>query len=225
MNDLEHFLLHQGLQGITLDITDNEIMIYMRLFTLLYADDTVLMADSSEEMQKCLDAFSIYCQKWKLTINAEKTKVVIFGGNKISKAKYHFNLEEKNIEIIDKYKYLGVYFSQSGSFLNARKHIVQQAKKAMILLYTKINNLDLPLDLQLKLFDHTVLPILTYSCEVWGYENLDIIEKVHSDFLRQSNFSKEKHPSLYVVWRVRETPVRSYYQVKDDWLLEQINTK
>ena len=73
------------------------------------------------------------------------------------------------IEIVDKYKYLGVIFSQSGSFLNAIKHIAQQAKKAMILLFVRIRNLDLPFDLQLKLFDHTVLPILTYASEVWGY--------------------------------------------------------
>ena len=41
LNDLEHFLLHKNLNGLTIDITDDEIMIYMRLFTLLYADDAV----------------------------------------------------------------------------------------------------------------------------------------------------------------------------------------
>ena len=37
LNDLEHFLLHKGLLGITIDITGDYLMIYMRLFTLLYA--------------------------------------------------------------------------------------------------------------------------------------------------------------------------------------------
>ena len=32
----------------------------------------------------------------------------------------------------------------------------------------------------LKLFDSCVAPILLYGCEVWGYENTDIIEKVHA---------------------------------------------
>ena len=49
LNDLEHLLLHINLHGITLDINDNGIMINMRLFTLLYADDTVLMADSPKK--------------------------------------------------------------------------------------------------------------------------------------------------------------------------------
>ena len=199
LNDLEHFLLHKDLQGITLDITDNEIMIYMRLFTLLYADDAVLMADNPDDMQSCLDAFSEYCQRWKLNINIAKTKIIIFGGNKRSNSNFRFILDNEVIEIVDKYKYLGVWFSQSGSFLNTRKYITQQAKKAMILLFTRINNLDIPLDLQLKLFDHTVLPILTYSCEVWGYENLDIIEKVHNDFLRKITLARKSTP-LYMLY-------------------------
>ena len=71
-----------------------------------------------------------------------------------------------------------------------------QAKKAMILLFTRINNLDIPTDLQLKLFDNTIVPILTYmyDCEIWGYENLDMIEKVHYDFIRTITSSKKSTP-------------------------------
>ena len=36
----------------------------------------------------------------------------------------------------------------------------------------------------LKLFDSCVAPILLYGCEVWGYENTDIIEKVHTKFCK-----------------------------------------
>lgn len=107
-------------------------------------------------------------------------------------------LAMKALKIVKSYKYLGVIFSQSGSFLGTRKHIVQQAKKAMILLFTRINNLDIPLDLQLKLFDHTVVPILTYACEVWGFENLGMIEKVQNDFLRKITLSKKSTP-LYML--------------------------
>lgn len=110
-----------------------------------------------------------------------------------------FKIDGEIIETVAKYKYLGIFFTQSGSFLNARKHIVLQAKKAMILLLTRINNLDIPIDLQLKLFDHTVLPILTFACEVWGYENLDLIEKVHNDFLRKVTHAKKGIP-LYMIY-------------------------
>ena len=55
----------------------------------------------------------------------------------------------------------------------------------MFLLYFRINNLNLPIDLQLKLFDHTVLPILTYGCEIWSFENTEILERVHTEFLKK----------------------------------------
>ena len=120
------------LKGITIDITNNEIMIYMRLFTLLYADDFVLMADSAEDMQNCLNECASYCRSWKLKINTEKkkkTKIVIFGGSKKLNRRFKFKIYDMIIEVVDRYKYLGVIFSESGSFLNARNHIVQQAKK------------------------------------------------------------------------------------------------
>ena len=78
----------------------------------------------------------------------------------------NFNIGENEISVTDNYKYLGVLFYKSGSFLRAKQHIVEQAKKAMYLLFMRIHNLDLPLGMQLKLFDNTVLPILTYSCEL-----------------------------------------------------------
>ena len=64
---------------------------------------------------------------------------------------------DNEIDITDIYKYLGVIFSKSGSFLKAKTHIVQQANKAMFFTpnsYTKNLNPP-PFDLHLKLFDHT----------------------------------------------------------------------
>ena len=83
-----------------------------------------------------------------------------------------------------------------------RKHLSQQAKKAMNILYQRIYNLDLPLDICLKLFDQTITPILTYSSETEGYENTDIIEKIHTEFLRKITKLKEKHTPVYALCRI-----------------------
>ena len=42
----------------------------------------------------------------------------------------------------------------------------------------------LPHDVLLKLFNHIVVPIITYGCEIWGSENIDIIKKLHLSFLK-----------------------------------------
>ena len=48
----------------------------------------------------------------------------------------------------------------------------------------KSRQLLLPIDIIFQQFDHTVVPILFYGCEVCGYENCDIIEKLHLEFCR-----------------------------------------
>ena len=55
----------------------------------------------------------------------------------------------------------------------------------MDLLFVRINSLNLPIDLKLKLFDNTVLTILTSACEIWGYEDNKIIERAQTEFLRK----------------------------------------
>jgi hypothetical protein len=36
------------------------------------------MAESREDLQAQLNVFGEYCQKWKLKVNVEKTKILIF---------------------------------------------------------------------------------------------------------------------------------------------------
>jgi hypothetical protein len=41
-------------------------------------DDTVLMAESSADLQNQLNSFQDYCSIWKLKVNTDKSKVIIF---------------------------------------------------------------------------------------------------------------------------------------------------
>jgi hypothetical protein len=45
--------------------------------------------------------------------------------------------------------------------------------------------------LQLKLFD-----ILTYGCEVWGYENVQVLEKIRLQFCRNILKIRTSTPNL-----------------------------
>ncbi len=51
----------------------------------MYADDTILIADSEENLQKAIKCVEIYSGKWKLIVNETKTKVMIFGKTKVKK--------------------------------------------------------------------------------------------------------------------------------------------
>ena len=55
------------------------------LSCIMFADDVVLMSESSQGLQPCLNRLASYCNKWNLTINTPKTKITIFNrdGHKI----------------------------------------------------------------------------------------------------------------------------------------------
>jgi hypothetical protein len=62
LNDLEDVLENHNVTGlltISQDI-ENIINVYINIFLLLYADDTVLMAETPEDLQKQLNIFQIY---------------------------------------------------------------------------------------------------------------------------------------------------------------------
>ena len=91
------------------------IYVYLKIFVLLYADDTVILSESRTDLQLALNVFGQYCAEWKLTVNTDKTKILIFAKGRLSKYdKYYFN--GKCLEIVNEYKYLGIIFSRSGSF-------------------------------------------------------------------------------------------------------------
>ena len=80
LNDLECFLRERQCAPLNIELFENagELQSMLKLFVLLYADDTILMSESRHGLQKALDALSVYCQMWKLEVNVDKTKVMIF---------------------------------------------------------------------------------------------------------------------------------------------------
>jgi hypothetical protein len=58
--------------------------IYLKIFLLLYADDTVLMSENVNGMQTMLNIFSEYCNTWKLQVNIARTNVVIFSKSNVT---------------------------------------------------------------------------------------------------------------------------------------------
>ena len=40
----------------------------------MFADDTVLLAETPQDLQTLLNSLYTYCDEWKLTVNTAKTK-------------------------------------------------------------------------------------------------------------------------------------------------------
>ena len=96
---------------------------------------------------------------------------MVFFFKRKSRNQYVFNgCIIDTVDTVDSFKYLGTILSNNGSFEMHKKHIVAQAQKAMFSVLKRSRELELPIDLQLELFDSLVLPILLYGCEIWGFE-------------------------------------------------------
>ena len=48
----------------------------INLFLILYADDTVIISESAEGLQKQLNDLYDYCNEWKLKVNTLKTSLL-----------------------------------------------------------------------------------------------------------------------------------------------------
>ena len=86
----------------------------------------------------------------------------------------------------------------------------------MFNLTTKARKLDLPIDIQCELFDQLIMPILLYGCEIWGFQNLDQIERFHRKFLKSLKLNR----STANCW---QTKCDSSYRKENDKLLDTYN--
>ena len=154
------------------------------MYSLLYADDTLRLSETEEDMQRALDATLKYCIQNKMTINVSKTKYMICSRGKIRKQSTLY-INRTAIERFDTFCYLGVVLKYNNTFQAALKNNVDKAKKALFKLDVLMSKIDLEIVTKLHLFDVMIKPILLYGCEVWGHEDIEQIEVFHRNFLRR----------------------------------------
>ncbi len=53
-------------------------LLYLRLFVLLFVDNTVLINESVEELQNSLDRMYNYCQERGIIVDLDKTRIAVF---------------------------------------------------------------------------------------------------------------------------------------------------
>ena len=87
---------------------------------LLYADDTVVFGTEEKEFQNNLDIFYEHSELWHLSINFDKTEIMIFGTRQDQR--FNFNPDGHKIDICTDFKYLGVIFSRNRHFHKTKQN-------------------------------------------------------------------------------------------------------
>ena len=192
-----------------------------RISCLLYADDLVLLSESKQGLQTCLDKLHDYAQKWDLKVNLSKTKIMIFqkGGRKTSS---DFFIGDQKLDHSSKYKYLGTIVSDSGSFKLNEKNLKAKGLRASFLITKNVSSISKP-STAIKIFEKTVEPILLYNSEItgacipnsWTYEKFkeklweigQPLDRVTVGFLRQTLGVHKKTANLAIQAETGKLPI------------------
>lgn len=187
--------MYENIQNVNNDVfTLDELHIYL----LLFADDTVLFSYSKEGLQLLLNQLYDYCMKWGITVNIEKTVVMVFkSGNRHENIQIYYN--NSLLKNVQTFTYFGVTLSSNGNFYQAQKALSNQALKALFSLNSLFDKVSLDVTEKLKLFDYMILPnILSYGSEIWGFHKAPDIEKIHLKFLKQVLGVRQQTPNSAV---------------------------
>ena len=81
------------------------------------------------------------------------------------------DMEMKLLNYVSNCKYLGIWFSSSGSYSYAQNELYKKSLKAFFKLKKDILSLNPNIRTSMHVFDHTIKPILLYGSDIWGMFN------------------------------------------------------
>ena len=113
-----------------------------------------------------------------MKVNMSKTKIMVFRRGGIVKVNEKWYYQNKKLDIVSEYKYLGMYFT---SFLKCRRtqmHQRQQAEKALTVVKSFFFKYSVAIKQKFFLFDKMITPILFYGAEIWGVNSLSTSDVV-----------------------------------------------
>jgi len=176
---------------------------------LMYADDIVILADSPHMLQRMINRLAEYCNDWNLTINLNKTKILIFRRSKgryCNNEKWH--LQGHELEKVKQYKYLGVLFTHDGRF---HKHLFDKLQAAKTAINCTWNSLlrkkGIAHSVKYKLYEAAVRSIMGYASEVWGWIDLKR-SKIYKGISLKNSFAYRS--TRQIIWSILKLASQSY---------------
>ena len=203
INELANEIILHGKHGIQL-MPD-----LIEIFILLFADDVILVSDTVSGLQNQLNVLWDTANKLDLLVNLDKSNIIVFrnGGHIASNEKWIYG--NTPVEIVNVYKYLGIYLSTRLSFSHALNSISERAKKGVIAIFKILWSLgERSPAIFFKLFDTQIQPMLNYGAEVWGLDaDLAPVEKVHLFALKRFLNTSTRTPNLMVYGETGRRPL------------------
>ena len=126
---------------------------------LRYADDTILMAESEEELKSLLMKVKEESEKVGLKLNIQKTKIMASGPITSSQ------IDGETMETVTDFIFLGSKITADGDCNHEIKRHLLLGRKAMTNLDNVLKSRDITLPTKVCVVKAIVFPIIMYGCE------------------------------------------------------------
>lgn len=156
----------EALDGVEMGIKCNGRYIN----NIRYADDTVILANSMDELKQLLDLLNNKVKHYNLKMNIDKTKLMV-----ISKSTLPTNnllIDGQRIGRVPKYRYLGCWLNENWNPEQEIRIRIEIARSTFIKMQKLYTNKDINLKLRWRLVKCYVLSILYYGVETWTLNKL-----------------------------------------------------
>lgn len=156
-----------------------------KIWSLGYADDIVLMAETQEDLIAMISRAAKYFEKRKLEVNTDKTKVMVCSKGGGNRTEVIWKWGEKTLKETNVIDYLGYRITRTGEQGAQAKERVRKARLAMGAIWS-IGERFFRGDIRwrLKLFDSVVKSTMMYGVEIWGWKEWKMMESLHETYLR-----------------------------------------
>jgi len=168
----------------------------MKVKVLMYADDLVLLSTCPHELQSMIDAFELYCDTWGLSVNLDKSKILIFReGPRVARA-LSWTFKNSPIEITNEYNYLGILLNYNLSFSKHLEAKLCSAKNAINATWSRLLlNVKVDVASKIKVFNAACRAILFYGAQIWGFSEYEVVEKLLRFFIKKIFFLPSNTPN------------------------------
>ena len=150
------------MQNARLDESQAGISITGRnINNLRYADDTIFMAESEEELKSLLMKVKEECEKAGLKLNIQKMKIMAF--SPITS----WQIDGETMETVTHIIFLGSKITADGDCSHEIKRRLLLGRKVMINLDNILKSRDITLPTKVHLVKAMVFPVVMYGCKNW----------------------------------------------------------
>ena len=127
---------------------------------LRYADDTILMAESSE-LKSLLMKLKEESEKVGLKLTFQKTKIMA------SSSITSWQTDGQTVETVTDFTFLGSKITADGYCSHEIKRRLLLGRKVMTNLFSILKSRDITLPTKVRLVNAIIFPVVTYGCESW----------------------------------------------------------